>query len=77
MLRTKIGSILFGGRRLSHAILLFHRRPRRRSRSIANNEMVHVLFRNAVDVDVVPVPREDVSDISGVSLLSTAEGVWG
>jgi hypothetical protein len=63
------------GECLSHAIFLFYRYPRRRSHSVAGHKLVHILLWDPVDVDAVPVPRKDISDILGILLLNAAE-MW-
>src|SRR5258708_33465777 len=60
---------------VSHSVLPFYRRPSRRSRTNHLHKEIHVVLRDAINVDAVPISTHDEIDILCVSFgSSTGDG---
>jgi len=54
--------------RPSHAIFSLKGRPRECRCSMKGDEVIHIVFRDTVDVESIPVSTEGINDIVGVAV---------
>ena len=56
----------------SHVILVLHCRPPWSRCWKANDKLIHVVLRYSIGIHPVPVPAENIDDVSCISLRASA-----